>query len=188
MPNRLIYIGVPALAVCAAATAALLLIRRKRRGRGKGEVFAANTEAAAGLAANANAFIGLYEPLWLIHAGELNAEQGVFEDIDVRMENVENAPALMRFWSENFGCFAEWDEDMRKRKAGEFLAFAKEAGVSRGEETEVTVNRDTFRRYFAKDGIRIEPGAVAEVERHYWSIGEDVLEKGIIRRGNSEGF
>lgn len=137
--------------------------------------------AIADFSAKASSFIGLYEPLWMIREGHLKIYAGVFEDFNVRINNLEDFPALVQFWNENFSGIENWSGNKPNKKATELLDFVNEAGVSRGEETEVTVERDTFRQYNVKDGIPIERGTAATVETPYWSRGNDVLEKGIIK-------
>jgi hypothetical protein len=140
------------------------------------------------LQSHAKAFIGLYEPMRMIRDGELKLSQGVFADWDVRVGNIDDAPALARYWNEVFAGFKSWNEVVYTKMAGELLEFAKAAGIIRGEEAEVIVDRSVLQRYYAKDGVYIERGAKVKVETPYWIVGDTVLEKGIIteKGGNPE--
>jgi hypothetical protein len=137
-------------------------------------------QAVSEMAANASVFIGLYEPMRMIRDGQLKFGEGVFTDWDVRVCNTEDAPALAAHWNGNFSGFKNWKETEYAKKAGELLEFAKMAGIVRGEETEVTVEKSIFRLYFVKNSVPIDPGTLAKVETPYWMAGKNVLEKGII--------
>jgi len=135
----------------------------------------------AEFAAAAKTFIGLYEPMQMIRAGTLTHTQGVFADCGDRIENLDDAPALRRYWRDaSAGLNGDGAEAVKV--ADDFLTLAGDAGVSRSTATEVTVDRDVFRHYVADDGPRLEPGTVAKVEAPYWSQGDVVLEKGRIGR------
>jgi len=132
------------------------------------------------LQSHAKAFIGLYEPMRMIRDGELKLSQGVFADWDVRVGNIDDAPALTRYWNDVFAGFESWNEAVYAKMASELLEFAKKAGINQGEETQVVVDRSVLQRYHAKDGVYIERGATVKVETPCWIAGDTVLEKGII--------
>jgi hypothetical protein len=164
------------------AITAFYFIQRKRE---KSSVAASLShplrgKAAEEFAAKAKAFIGLYEPLYMLKEGTLKLGEGVFADFGARVENMEEYPALVSFWGDTFADTGGWDQTAYAKKAGELLAFIREAGVFRGTDTQVTAGREIYRYYFPKDGKRIEYDVVARVELPYWALGDHVLEKGII--------
>jgi hypothetical protein len=172
------------------AVYAVLSERKRRRIHYEEQLLKARSmqKAVEDMAAHAKSFIGLYEPLRMIRDGKLQSGKDVFADWDTRVGNMENASALKRYWSEEYGDFIEWSEQKAAKKADILLKFSEQAGIERGRETEVTVGRDVFRRYITKDGARIEPGAVASVVTPYWANGSEILEKGIItvKQGGNE--
>ena len=185
--RRILIAGGAVLIAGAVAAAAILRKGRRRPEEAAGPMHAAHplmAEALAELAAHTGAFIGLYEPVYMIQNSMLRMGREVFADWDTRISNLEDAPALAQFWNGTFAGFAHWDDDAFKQKAEELLEFMRRAGIARSGETEVTVNREVFRYYTAKNGIRLEPGTKAMVETPCWHIGGAVLEKGIISKIN----
>jgi hypothetical protein len=172
--------------LAAGVVAAAIRLRKKQKCTEIGGLSAENEmhpkrkDAVKEFSEKASVFTGLYEPMYMIEGGLLKNWKAVFEDWDARVEYMDNAPALISFWNDIYSGHQSWDEKESARKAGELLMFARDAGLKRGEETQVTVNRDIFRYYSAKDGVRLEPGSVAKVEKPYWLAGDHILEKGII--------
>lgn len=163
------------------AVAVLAIILKKRKiGSESQETEKPSQEAINEMTAQAKSFTGLYEPLRMICDGRLKAGHDVFADWDARVSNMDESPALAQYWNSSYSGFDKWSEAELIRKAGELLAFTQLAGITRSDETEVTVERSIFRRYYAKDNVKLEPGTVAKVELTCWLIGNDVLEKGII--------
>ena len=130
--------------------------------------------------AHADAFIGLYEPVYLIKEGMMKHCEGIWADWDVRIHNLNNAESLIRFWDDDFSDFSGWNEKVYSKKARVLLRFLYKAGIVRGEEKEIKVSQDTYRYYSPEDGNLIEPGTAALVKQPFWSLNGNVLEKGII--------
>jgi hypothetical protein len=173
-------------AVLAAGVAVAVLLTGKRSA--KTEISPVYGEAVREHAENADSFAGLYESMHIIKEGGVRNGGMVFGDWGARIRNMDDAPALNRYWNDSYAGFEGWDDGKMARKAGELLAFARDAGVVRSEETEVTVDRTIFRYYVSTDGSRIEPGTVAAVRVPYWAKGNSVLEKGqIYKKEESEG-
>jgi len=135
---------------------------------------------------NARTFAGLYEAIYMVNNGSLRDMANVFADWNSRVENLENAPALLSFRNESFLDYETWNRNESMIKAGELLALIFEAGVKRSEETEVTVGNDTSRYYEFRDDIGIEPGSLANVDFPYWVLNGSVLEKGEISMSLTE--
>ena len=132
------------------------------------------------IASNANTFVGLYEPLHMIAEKRLSHSQAVFSDWNTRIENVGKDSDFHQYWKEHFSGFSDWHVEEAAEKARELLTLIKKAGISRSNETKVVVSVDAFKRYTAKDGVKLETGAEAMVELPYWSYNEKILEKGVI--------
>ena len=181
--------------VAGAAIGAGVLYKKRRGGKTHAEVIpvkletgsekpcTAPKEASFELAENAEKLIGLYESLWMIKSGQLKPDSSIFSEWDIRIDGMEEAPALAAFWSGAFSGFEYWDEPQIIQKCGELLAFIESADIIRSSETEIVADRDAFRRYFKKEGFQLEPGSPARVEQPCWYIEDRVLEKGVISFG-----
>jgi hypothetical protein len=179
--NLVFWIAGGCAVTVGAAAVLLVLLRKKAQAPASPlQTHPLREKAALDFKQNASAFNGLYEPLYLIKTGKLKFGEGLFADWDARVNNFKDHPALLEVWSAAYNSGEGYDESSYPQKAAELLEFTQEAGVFRSEETEVTSSSEIFRYYFPKDGLRIEYGALANVDLPYWAIGDNVLEKGQI--------
>jgi hypothetical protein len=153
--------------------------RQHRRGGGASP----SEEAIGEFAANAQSFIGLYEPMRMIRDGELTFGEGVFADWGACVDSLDAAPALAAYWDSLLSGYGSWDEREYIKKARNLLVFAGQAGIVRSSETEVTVDAGVLMRYIVKDDASLEPGTVAKVETPCWTVNGNVLEKGVLSPG-----
>lgn len=130
--------------------------------------------------AHAEAFIGLYEPVYLIREGLMKQCRGVWADWDVRIHNLNSAESLIRFWDDEFSDCSGWNDKVYEKKAQALLRFLGKAGVMRSDEKEIYISQETYRYYAAEDGNLIESGTAVFVKQPFWSLNGNVLEKGII--------
>jgi len=136
-------------------------------------------------AQSAQAFSGLYEPLYRIATGAIKYRPGVIGDWATRTANLGGAPHYRERWLPKLADCTNWDQHLGAQKAAELLAFVRRAGVARGASAEMVVNALTYKRYATDDGTFLETGQTARVQTPYWSLGERILEKGIIKGGKA---
>lgn len=130
----------------------------------------------------ADAFSGLYEPLYSIGKGSLKFRMGVIGDWATRTANLNSAQNYLRFWNSRFGDYESWDMEKGSIKANELLSFVINAGVFRDGADEITVDGNTYKKYSTSDDDMIEAGSPARVITPCWLIGDKILEKGIIEK------
>jgi hypothetical protein len=171
------------VAMCVLVLVVLWCVYSVWRQNRKGGAASPPEEALGEFAANAQSFIGLYEPMRMIRDGALEFGEGVFADWGACVDDLDAAPALAAYWNECLSGYGSWGEREYVRKARDLLVFAGQAGVVRGSETEVTVDGDVFERYVVKGDARLEPGTVAIVETPCWTANGAVLEKGVLSPG-----
>jgi len=175
-----VWLAFICLLLTGVASIIIVLLKSREQLGAKLKIKQAHDEAVRNFRENAAEFSGLYEPVLMIREGRLRESAGVFADWDTRIIELENVPELLKLWKDTYADYENWDRIESARKANELLAFTREAGVHRSEETEITINSDTSRYYVSNDDTDIEQGSAATVDIPYWALNDTVLEKGQI--------
>jgi hypothetical protein len=131
---------------------------------------------------HAEAFCGLYEPVFMISKGRLKSKAGVFADCNVRINNLKEAEELIELWNKNFSDFDTWDELKCIQKAEELLKFLHKCGVARDDSKEIIIDNTTYKKYTTEDDEIIDIGNKAKVWLPCWILNDHILEKGIISK------
>lgn len=168
------------VAGAASAVAGVVLVRR-RRGQRPARFEAAEKPADV-LAEHYNAFEGLYEPLYqALRSDREDQLRQVLDEWDIRARNA-NDDRLNRAWQ----TLAETEPapphdavtDEPIRALGTMLAAAvADAGIIRDNRTSFLIDEDDERRYRFDQAP--QTGCMAEVEIPCWTVGRQVVERGI---------
>lgn len=156
------------------------VVRENNNSTNEEEIVIENVKAE--FISNAEAFCGLYEPVYRLAQGKRRAKTGVFADFYVRVNNLSGAEELIEFWNSNFSDYEAWDEVQNALKAQELLRFFNECGAARDNSSEITIDNSTYKKYSTEDGEIIESGLSAKVILPCWYLRDFILEKGIISK------
>lgn len=168
------------LAAAASAVAAVVLVRR-RRGQSPPQTEAAEKPADV-LAERYNIFEGLYEPLYQALRSDRDDQlREVLNEWDVRARHADD-DRLNRAWQALTGTesvpLSEVVTDQPMRELGARLTAAvADAGIIRDDRASFLIDEDTERRY--RFDRAPETGGIAEVEIPCWTVGQQVVERGI---------
>lgn len=136
---------------------------------------------------NAEAFIGVYEPIYKISLGRVKSKHSVFADFDVRVGNLSGAKTFQALWRSDFSGFDSWNEEDYTAKAKQLMELLNGFGIERSDVTDFIVDKDTYRRYSTLDGEIIEIGKTVRVISPCWLLNGNTLEKGFIEDALENG-
>lgn len=129
---------------------------------------------------SAEAFVGIYEPIYRISIGRLKDKHSVFADWDVRVDNLSGTNEFKTLWKSHFSGIDSWDEKTYTVKAKQLMELLNSFGIERCADTVFMVDKDTYKRYSTMDGEIIEIGNMASVISPCWLLNGNTLEKGFI--------
>lgn len=170
-------------AACGAAAAAFILYRMyKNNPNSRMNVL------AAGIRMNAQQFSGMYEPMYALAHGSNVMERELFAAWHERVFACDEDNGFKAIYTNMFGDFQKWGQKgpvkARKiavKKAKKLVKIFARAGILRNQETVVAGSETTAEYYDLAGGGVIYPGVAYEVLTPYWHLGEDVLDRGIVR-------
>lgn len=137
-----------------------------------------------GVMENADAFAGLYEPMYCCSKnGKYAKRKAVFETWGAAVNElgVENADFISAY-NKKFGKADTWKGGKKfKKNAKLLLKSIKRAGVTRDRADTVVFDSTTLEKYDFSGSAELSEGEILEVLSPYWRKGEVILQKGIIR-------
>jgi hypothetical protein len=133
-------------------------------------------------AACADAFSGLYEPLYLMGKVSLKFRIGVIGDWVTRTANLTDAVNYQDMWKSRLSNYSSWSHEEGLAKINELLSFIFNAGVCRDTAVQITVDGATYKKYSTSVDEMIEADNPARVITPYWFIEDKILEKGVIEK------
>lgn len=167
--NNGTLLGAATVAACAAGMTVMLLQKKNEKEQRLQE------QCKTELKLRGDKFEGLYGAterlLQKEHAGQ-EAEELCFR-WESRLENDERTAGLRKAWR-------QFDAYDAKRRMEKWYGLLMAAGVKKGEEKEVSVDRAALRKYDLPDEAGNCIGKMMHVEVPCWMLGEKVLEKGTL--------
>ncbi len=143
---------------------------------------------AAGIRLNAQQFSGMYEPMFAVANGVNMMHLELFAAWHERVFACDEDNGFKAIYTEMFGGYRKWSQKgpvkARKifiKKAKKLVKIFERAGILRDQETLVAGSETSANYYDLAGGGVIYPGVAYEVLTPYWHLGEDVLDRGIVR-------
>lgn len=175
------------IALLAGAVGAILvfLFLRKSLKKGSKEII------VNGIRDNALNFGEMYEAVYSVSAGKNAKQTEVFAAWNDAVADCEDEEFKKAF-SEKFGSYVAWGVNKKgkvnirkadKAYASKSRALVKiffKAGIIRESEISVVADELTAEKYEIV-GDAIETDAIYEVLAPYWHLGDDIVDKGVIR-------
>ena len=186
--NPEIYFLIGALLAAGIILAVVFGMRYKRALNGE---FPDNVTLARGIGQNAEAFEGLYEPVYQISLGETENREETFAAWNERVAASEMSDDCKRIFAEQFGDYADWGrrgKKIRKRKSKKIYTKKAEKLVKLFDKANVVRSADIFEksgettaeRYALASGEAILLDTRYFVASPCWTCGDAVVNKGVI--------
>jgi len=125
-------------------------------------------------------FTDVYESIYRVSRGLSVMSNDVLEDLDSRIHYSTGCPNIQAFWLSLFANYENFTPEELKENTSKFLVFVFETGIKRDDSEEVTVDETTHRRYYNSGDGNFVKGEKMKVECACWSLGDKILEKGVL--------
>ena len=136
-----------------------------------------------GLRDNAGEFADLLEPLYLLASGNVSRKDAVFDAWNTKVAGSFGTLEFKTAFASEFGYVEKWKGKKKKyvKNAQKLLKYIKKAGIERNKDVAVEGNETTAEKYVLAGNLSLEEGASYDVLAHYWTLGDEILSKGVIR-------
>lgn len=187
----IIWISLLSGVVGAAIVLAFFLIRNKKNGGEASEGGKSKNVIVDGIRNSASDFAEMYEPVYAVSIGKNQKQEAIFEAWN-QVVSASEDDDFKKAFADEFGGYAAWGVSKKGKtnekkankeyikKASKLVKYFFKAGVVREHDTFVTADEFTAERYELV-GEGIEAGATYDVLAPYWHLGDDIVDKGVIR-------
>ena len=125
-------------------------------------------------------FKDIYESIYRVSRGQSKRSNDILDDLNSRIYYLKGCPNVQAFWRSLFTGYESFSPEKLKETTAEFMKFVFEAGIERDNSEQVTVNETTRYKYYNSDDGEFVKGEKMKVDRPYWSLGDKILEKGVL--------
>jgi len=125
-------------------------------------------------------FTDVYESIYRVSRGLSIRSNDILEDLDSRIHYLKGSPNIQAFWNSLFKGYENFTPEELKNNTFKFMEFVFAVGIKRDNSEQVTVDETTDDKYYnANDGDFVN-GKKMKVDRAYWSLGDKILQKGVL--------
>lgn len=144
-----------------------------------------------GIKDNALAFSEMYEPMYSVSAGKTAKQEEVFAAWNEAVEGCGDEEFAKAF-ADKFGDYSSWGVTKKgqfkvktankiySKKSRKLVKYFFKAGIVREGDITVCADETTAEKYEIVGGS-IVAGNTYEVLAPYWHLGNDIVDKGVIR-------
>jgi hypothetical protein len=125
-------------------------------------------------------FTDVYESIYRVSQGQTKRSNDILEDLNSRIHYLKDSPNVQAFWRSLFTGYERFTPEKLKETTAEFIKFVFEAGIKRDNSEQVTVDETTHYKYYNSGDGDFVKGEKMKVERAFWSLGDKILEKGVL--------
>ena len=187
---RGIIIPVILAALCGAAAATVFFVIRNKK---KGDAKPSKKQILIqGIRDNIDCFDGMFEPVYLVAEGKNKKQTAVFAAWNEKVQASEEDNGYKALFQKQFGSYESWGKGKKKlkvkkankiykKKAKKLLKLFKKAGIIRAEDIYEIGSETTAEKYNYIGAESIEADANYDVLAPYWSCGDKIVDKGVIR-------
>lgn len=171
-------------ALIGGAAVALFFILKNREKKSVSEMKPSmKRDIMLGLIDNPGYFADLYEPLYLLANGNVSKKDIVLDAWNERVAASDFSDGFKTAFAALFGNTAALGGKKKRyiKRAGELIKYIFKTGIVRSDELCTVGDEQTADKYIPVGLASVETGVTYDVLAPYWSVGDTILSKGVIR-------